>query len=100
VPLRDAAIVLCLAALATAGRARAENDPSCAQYQEPMAYNACLARHGPKANVEVGARPGAAQPGSTGQRRTYGSEAPAAGFRYWPRAQRVHGRVHMEFPVR
>ena len=51
---RAATIAFCLAALTSAGRALAEDDPSCAQYQEPMAYNACLARHGPKAG-DVGA---------------------------------------------
>ena len=97
---RAAAIALCLAALA-AGRALAEDDPSCARYQEPMAYNACLARHGPKANG-VGTHSGATQPRPAGQDRTYEGEiqAPAAGFRHWPHAQRTHGRVHMEFRVR
>ena len=57
-----AAIALSLAALAWAalpwaGSAWAEDDPACAQYHEPMAYNACLARHGPKANG-VGTFPG------------------------------------------
>jgi len=98
---RAAAIAFCLAALASAGRARAEDDLSCAQYQQPMAYNDCLARHGPKANG-VGAHPGETQPDRAGQGRTYDREAqaPPAGFRHWPRAQRIHGRVHMEFPVR
>ncbi|HEX9167535.1 MAG TPA: hypothetical protein VF886_01220 [Roseiarcus sp.] len=98
---RAAAIALCLAALAPPGRALAEDDPSCAQYQEPMAYNACLARHGPKAN-EVGAHSGAAQPERAVQDRAYGGEAhaPATGFGRWPHAQRVRGRVHMEFQVR
>ena len=90
---RAAAIALCLAALASAGRALAEDDPSCAQYQEPMAYNACLARHGPKAS-DAGAHSGAAQP-----RRRAGHE-PARRIGRWPHAQRVHGRVHMEFHVR
>jgi hypothetical protein len=80
-----AAIALCLAALASAGRARAEDDPSCVQYKEPMAYNACLARHGPKAS-DVRTHSGEAQ-------------APAVGFRRGPHAQRVHGRVRMEFRV-
>jgi hypothetical protein len=96
---RAAAIALCLAALASAGRARAEDDPSCAQYQEPMAYNACLARHGPKANG-LGAHSGETQPDRAGQDRTYEGEAPPAGFRHWPHAQRIHGRVHMEFRIR
>ncbi len=91
---RAAAIALCLATLASAGRALAEDDPSCAQYREPMAYNACLARHGPKAN-DVGAHPGGAQPERAGQ-----DHAPATGFGRWPHAQRIHGRVHMEFHVR
>jgi hypothetical protein len=43
------ATALCLAAVAWAGNARAD-DPACAQYREPMAYNQCLAQHGPKAN--------------------------------------------------
>ena len=95
-----AAIVLCLAALAASGPALAQDDPACAQYQEPMAYNACLARHGPKAN-SLGAHSGAAQPERAGQDRAYGGEAraPATGFGRWPHAQRVHGRVHMEFHV-
>ena len=98
---RAAAIALCLAALATAARVQAQDDPSCAQYEEPMAYNACLARHGPKANVEVGAHPGAAQTRPAGQDRSYEGDlrAPPAGFRRWPNAQRIHGRVHMEFRV-
>ena len=98
---RAAAIALCLAALASAGRALAEDDPSCAQYQEPMAYNACLARHGPKANG-VGAHLSDTSPERAGQNRAYEGEAraPASGFRRWPPVQRVHGRVHMEFQVR
>ena len=63
---RAATIVLALAALASAGRARAEDDPACAQYQEPMAYNACLARHGPKANDVGNARPHATGPRRAG----------------------------------
>jgi hypothetical protein len=98
---RAAAIALCLAALAPSGRALAEDDPSCAQYQEPMAYNACLARHGPKANA-AGAHSGATRRERAGEGRAYEREAhaPATGFGRWPHAQRVHGRVHMEFNVR
>jgi hypothetical protein len=95
---RAAALALCLAALASAGRARAEDDPSCAQYQEPMAYNACLARHGPKAGA-VGAHSGETQPDGAGQDRA-GQDRAHGGVPHWPRAQRVHGRVHMEFQVR
>ena len=88
--VRAATIAFCLAALAANGRALAQDDPSCAQYQEPMAYNACLARHGPKAS-DIRTHSGAAQP-HQGEAR-----APSDIFGRWPRAQRVHGRVHMEF---
>jgi hypothetical protein len=98
---RVVAIVVVFAAVASVGRARAENDPACAQYQEPMAYNACLARHGPKAN-DLGTHPGVAQPYRAAQDRAGGGEAgrPAAAGHHWQRAQQNHGRVHMEFLVR
>jgi hypothetical protein len=97
-----AAIALCLAALAWTGSARAQDNPACAQYREPMAYNACLAQHGPKANG-VGQLHGAPQPGNASQNRVwYGRSrgTPAAHYYSPQHAQRVHGRVHMEFPVR
>jgi hypothetical protein len=97
---RAAAIGLALAALASVGRARAEDDPACAQYQEPMAYNACLARHGPKAN-DVGTQ-GHMQPDRTAQERAQRGEAgkPATAGRGWRRAPPRHGRARMEFRVR
>jgi hypothetical protein len=96
---RAAAIALCFVALAARGRARAEDDPSCAQYQEPMAYNECLARHGPKAN-DIGAHHGEAPPERAAHDRRYEGEIQApTGFGRWPHAQRIHGRVHMEFRV-
>jgi hypothetical protein len=96
------ALALCLAALAWAGSARAQDNPACAQYREPMAYNACLAQHGPKANG-VGQLHGGPQAGSAAQNRVwYGHSRGAPTARYYSpqRAQRIHGRVHLEFPVR
>ncbi len=89
-----AAIALSLAALAWAGAARAEDNPACAQYREPMAYNACLAQHGPKANI--GGLRGTPQPGR-------GAHASAREVRHWRAAspaKHAHGRMHMEFQVR
>jgi hypothetical protein len=98
-----AAIVLCLAALGWAGSAQAQDDPACAQYHDPMAYNLCLAQHGPKANG-VGKLHGGLQPGSAAQGRVwYGhthGRAPTARYYSPQNAHRVHGRVHMEFQVR
>lgn len=95
-----AAIALSLAALAWGGDAKAQDDPACAQYREPMAYNACLARHGPKANG-VGQLHGGQHPSHAGQDRVwYGHthhHAPTTRF-YGPHAAH-RGRVHMEFRV-
>ena len=98
-----AAIALCLAALAWMGSARAQDNPACAQYREPMAYNACLAQHGPKANGVGQLHGGGPQTGRAAQGRVwYGHThgAPTARFTSPQSAQRVHGRVHMEFQVR
>jgi hypothetical protein len=98
-----AAIALLAAAVAWAGNALAQDDPSCAQYREPMAYNACLARHGPIANNLT--RPhGGAQPGESAHDRARRggtrTGAPAPRFYGRQRSQRAHGRMHIEFPVR
>ncbi len=104
-----AAIALCLAALGCAGSAQAQDDPRCAQYREPMAYNACLARQGPKANgvgqLHGGPQPGHAAPNwvwyghSRGAPSMRVSVAPSTRFYDTQGSQRIHGRVHMEFRV-
>ena len=104
-----AAIALSLAALGWAGSALAQDDPRCAQYREPMAYNACLARQGPKANgvgqLHGGPQPGRAAPNrvwyghSRGAPSTRVSVAPSTRFYDTQGSQRIHGRVHMEFRV-
>jgi hypothetical protein len=107
-----AAIALCLAALAWPGSALAQDDPRCAQYSEPMAYNACLARQGPKANavgqVHGGPQPAQAAPHRAGYGHRSGApsagsndaqDAPGARFYETQGSQHIHGRVHMEFRV-
>jgi hypothetical protein len=98
---RAATIVLVLAALASLGHARAEGDPACAKYQEPMAYNDCLARHGPKAN-NIGTHQGAEPPYRAAENRGQGGEAgrQATTWRRWQPARPNHGRAHMEFLVK
>jgi hypothetical protein len=104
-----AAIALSLAALAWTVSAHAADDPACAQYREPMAYNACLARHGPKAKG-VGQLHGGPQPSHASPNRvryTHSRGAPGTRFpasqstRFYDTqgSQRIHGRVHMEFRV-
>ena len=99
-----AAIALLAAAVAWAGSALAQDDPSCAQYREPMAYNACLARHGPRAN-NLGRLHGGPQPSQSAHDRDWRggtrTGAPAGRFSYGrQRPKRARGRVHAEFQVR
>ncbi len=94
-------LALCLATFAWAGGARAQDNPACAQYREPMAYNACLAQHGPKANGVGQLHGGGPQRGGAAPNRVwYGGHSRGASTARDRTPQRVHGRVHMEFPVR
>jgi hypothetical protein len=92
-------LLLAAAAAVLPGLARAEDNPACARFEDPLAYNACLASHGPKAN-DVGTR------SESEALRRVGPEAegPAAGPHRRPvaaaHAARRHGRIHMEFRVR
>ena len=89
-----ALMLLALAGAAPAGRARAEDVPACANIEEPLAYNACLAVHGPKANASHASA--APNSGPIERARPAQSErrAPLA------TATRRHGRSRMEFFVR
>jgi hypothetical protein len=86
---KRAALLIFVSGLAALPRsALGQDDPACAKYQEPLAYNACLASHGPKAN-SIGAEPHSASRSSAG----------SAPGREWPAAARRRGRIHMEFRV-
>ncbi len=86
---KRAALLIFVSALAAAPRpALGQDDPACAKYQEPLAYNACLASHGPKAN-SIRAEPHADARSSAG----------SAPGREWPAATRRRGRIHMEFRI-
>ena len=90
------AALLVLAPLS--GGARADDSP-CAKIEDPLAYNACLASHGPKAGVV-----GAAREGTEATGRSPGGEPGANRPRVEaekrgaaPAVDRRRGRVHMEF---
>jgi hypothetical protein len=73
--------------------ARAQDNPACAKYEEPLAYNACLARLGPHApGTRAVAAPDddADGPGAGGRRRAHG------GFEI---SRERRGRERMEFYV-
>ena len=92
------AAVAFLALLAAPGPAYAQDDPACARFEDPLAYNACLASHGPRANT-LGKASGAAR-----ARRTDPEEETPAQAKASPQAfqhvERRRGRVHMEFRLR
>ena len=79
--MRTALMLLAFAAVASHSAARAQDDPACAKYQEPLAYNACLASHGPKA-TDIATSPGPAAGGHAAQGDGEG-ERPAAEPRRW-----------------
>ncbi len=97
---RRAALMLLALAAASIGQARAEDDPACARFEDPLAYNACLASRGPKANdrATTGARRG--DEGSPPPAQAERNREPAGIARGSRRAMRGRGRVHMEFQVR
>jgi hypothetical protein len=81
-----------LGALLAGAPARADN-AACAQIQEPLAYNACLARFGPRApEVRAIAPPG-------GEDFTGTEDAEPKPGRRDPAASRAHGRMRVEFDV-
>jgi hypothetical protein len=75
---------------------KAQEDPACAKYQEPLAYNACLASHGPKAN-DIGAGVPRTERSGLEPARSKRSATPSRIVQASPYATRRHGRVHMEF---
>jgi hypothetical protein len=94
-----AALLLAVLIAVLPGLARADDDPACAKFEEALAYNACLAAHGPRArDVEVSPEPpgGAGGVDRTGERP---AEA-ARPARRFPAVARRHGRIHMEFRIR
>ncbi len=98
---RATMILLVLVALVLAGRARAQDKSACAKYQEPIAFNACLARHGPKAN-DLAPRPTHGKVGwdvPVGAERSNASKSAPGGLRRL-RARRDRERAHIEFPVK
>ncbi len=72
--------MLVASAAILAGPARGASSDGCAKFEEPLAYNACLARQGPHAGAAGGTR-------GVGE----ATEAPAM--------RGSHGRVRMEFTV-
>jgi hypothetical protein len=87
-----AALVL----ISTGAPARAEDNPACAKFENPLEYNACLAKLGPKAGSTL------AVPEPAGPGRAMRAAPPARGvhsMHAFAAPRRSNGRVRMEFTV-
>ena len=87
-----AAIVL----VSSAAAAPAEDNPACAKFENPLEYNACLAKLGPRAGATL------AVPEPAGPVRAMRAAPPARGvhsMHAFAAPRRSNGRVRMEFTV-
>lgn len=82
-----------LAAVLVGAPARATDNPACAKYEEPLAYNACLARFGPPA---PGIRGAPATEGEGEPPRAYIHRSAHSSFEG---SRTGRGRMRMEFDV-
>ena len=70
----------------------AEDNPACAKFENPLEYNACLAKQGPRAGATLAVpEPAGAAPAPRSVRSMHA-------FRGAP--PRTRGRVRMEFTIR
>ena len=69
----------------------AEDNPACARFENPLEYNDCLAKLGPRAGATLAVpEPAAPAPAARGVRS----------MRAFPGVRRTRGRVRMEFTIR
>jgi hypothetical protein len=78
--------------VSSGGPAEAEDNPTCAKFENPLEYNACLAKQGPRAGAALAA-PEPVVPAARAQRG-------ARSMRGFAGARRTGGRVRMEFTIR
>ena len=87
------AAILCAAAVilvSSAASVHAEDNPACAKFENPLEYNDCLAKLGPRAGATLAVpEPGGAAAATRGVRSMHAFAAPP----------RTKGRVRMEFTI-
>ena len=77
--------------------ARAQDNPACAKFENPLEYNACLAKQGPRAGATL-----AVPEPAGGPVRAMRTAPPARGvhsMHAFAAPRRSNGRVRMEFTV-
>ena len=94
--MRTFLIAAALVTVSSGAPVRAEDNPACAKFENPLEYNACLARLGPPAGATLavpesaGAAPALrAAPATRGVRSMHAFATPP----------RPKGRVRMEFTI-
>ena len=94
--MRTILIAAALVLVSSVAPAGAEDNPACAKFENPLEYNACLARLGPRAGATLavpesaGAAPAVrAASGTRGVRSMHAFATPP----------RTKGRVRMEFTI-
>ena len=89
--MRSILIAAALVFLASAASVHAEDNPACAKFENPLEYNACLAKQGPRAGATLAVpEPDSAAPARRGVRS----------IPHFAGARRTRGRMRMEFTVR
>jgi hypothetical protein len=95
--MRPILIAAALILVSSVAPAWAEDNPACAKFEEPLAYNACLAKLGPKAGATLAVpEPAGAAPAiraAPAARSVHSMHAFAA-------PPRTKGRVRMEFTIK
>ncbi|MFZ0210532.1 MAG: hypothetical protein WAL59_31255 [Roseiarcus sp.] len=94
--MRTFLIAAALVIVSSGAPVRAEDNPACAKFENPLEYNACLAKLGPKAGATLAVPESAGvapavriAPATRGVRSMHAFAAP----------RRSNGRVRMEFTV-
>ena len=95
--MRPILIAAALILLSSGGPAGAEDNPACAKFENPLEYNACLAKQGPRAGATLAVpEPVGAVQAPRGRLAPRGVRP----IRSYAGARRSHGRIRMEFTIR
>jgi hypothetical protein len=89
--MRSILIAAALVFVSSGGPAYAEDNPACAKFENPLEYNDCLAKLGPRAGATLAVpEPSGAAPAPRGIRSMRAFAGP----------RRTGGRVRMEFTIK
>jgi hypothetical protein len=89
--MRSILFAVALVFASSAASVHAEDNPACAKFENPLEYNACLAKLGPHAGATLSVpESGGAPPAARGVRS----------MRAFVGARRSRGRVRMEFTIK